>query len=170
MVVGASTINLHIRAEDERARLARNGIDSSAMARTSLSVLPSVADESLRNAVAKAAVETKATAEKTAALAAIVAKSKSKAAASAAIADFKKAADVIGEIKKNRGLSIKKPRREKALYLLTSLCDFLERGNDGQAFSTLDELSCSIEYDLDNIRVLTAKITSRLHCICEAGK
>jgi hypothetical protein len=170
MVVGSSTINLHIRAEDERARLAKNGIDSSSMPRTLLSALPTVADESLRNAVAKASLETKSTAEKTASLAAVVAKAKSKAAASAAIADFKKSADAIVEIKKTRGSSLKKPRREKALYLLTSLCDFLERGNDGQSFSTLDELSCSIEHDLDNIRVLTAKITARLHCICEAGK
>lgn len=170
MVVGQSTINLHIRSEDERARLAKSGIDSSAMPRSLLSSLPTIADESLRNAVAKASLETKSTAEKTAILASVVAKAKSKAAASAAIADFKKAANAIGEIKKNRGSSLKKPRREKALYLLTTLCEFLERGNDGQAFSTLDEISCSVEHDLDNIRVLTAKITARLHCICEAGK
>lgn len=170
MIVGASTINLHIRAEDERARLAKNGIDSSRFSKTLLAALPSVADESLRNTVAKTAIETKSSGEKAASLAAVVAKAKSKAAASAAIADFKKSADAIGEIKKNRGTQLKKPRREKALYLLTSLCDFLERGNDGQAFSTLDELSCSVEHDLDNVRVLTAKITARLHCICEAGK
>lgn len=170
MVVAPSTIHLHIRAEDERARLAKSGINSSRMARTTLSVLPSVADEALRNAVAKAAIETKASAEKTTSLAAVVSKARSKAAASAAIADFRKAADTISEIKKSKGGALKKPRREKALHLLTSLCDFLERGNDGQAFSTLDELSCSVDHDLDNIRVLTAKITSRLNCICEAGK
>jgi hypothetical protein len=170
MVVGSSTISLHIRAENERARLAKNGIDSSNMPRTLLSVLPAVADESLRNAVAKASLETKSTAEKTASLAAVVAKAKSKADASLAISDFKKAADAVVEIKKSRGSLLKKPRREKALYLLTSLCDFLERGNDGHAFSTLDEISCSVDYDLDNIRVLTAKITARLHCIIEAGK
>lgn len=170
MVVGSSTISLHIRAEDERARLAKNGIDSSAMPNKSLTSLASIADESLRNAVARTSVETKSTGDKTAELAAAVAKAKSKAAASAAIADFKKAANAIDEIKSNRGSSIKKPRREKVLRLLTTLADFLERGNDGQAFSTLDELSCSVEHDLDNIRVLTAKVTSRLHCICEAGK
>jgi hypothetical protein len=170
MAVGSSTINKHIRAEDEKARLAKNGIDPSGISSKALGSLVSIADETLRNAVAKASIETKSTGDKTAELSAIVAKAKSKASASAAIAEFRKAAVIVDDIKKNRASGIKKPRRDKVLSMLTSLCDFLERGNDGQAFSTLDELSCSKEYDLDNIRVLTAKITSRLQCICESGK
>jgi len=170
MVVSVSVINKRIRAENERARLARSGIDAASMPNSALTSLVAIADESLRDAVAKASAETKATAERTAELAAIVAKARSRAVASVAIADFKKAANAIDEIKKQHGASLKKPRREKALRLLTTLVDFLERGNDGQAFSTLDDLCCSVEHDLDNMRVLTAKITARLHCICEAGK
>ena len=171
MVVSDHSILQRIRAEDERARLASVGIDASSMSLRGLSTLASIPDESLRNSAAKAAVETSARGEKIAELAAVVSKARSKAAASSAIAEFKKAADAIAEIKSNKKSGrLKKPRREKALYLLTSLCDFLERGNDGQSFSTLDELNCSIERDLDNIRVLTAKITARLQCICEAGQ
>ena len=170
MVVSVSTIHHHIRAEDERARLAKNGIDSSAMPNNLLSSLPAIADESLRDAVAKASIETKASGEKTAVLAAIVAKARSKAVASSAIADFKKAAHAIAEIKDRKPSKLKKPRREKFFTLAMNLVDFLEHGNDGQAFSTLDELSCSVDHDLDNVRVLAAKITARLHCICEAGK
>jgi ParB-like chromosome segregation protein Spo0J len=170
MVVSDHAITQRIRAEDERARLAKDGIDASKVAIKALSALASVPNESLRNSVAKAAIEAKANAIETADLAKVVAKSKSKAAAVSAIADFKKAADAIVEIKSSRGGELRKPRREKLLHLLTTLADFLERGNGGQAFATLDELSCSVDHDLDNVRVLTAKITSRLHCICEAGK
>ena len=171
MVVSDHSILQRIRAEDERARLARNGIDASSMALRGLSTLASIPDESLRNTTAKAAVEAKASGESIAELAAAVSKAKSKAAASVAIAEFKKAASAISEIKSaKKGGKLRKPRREKFLSLITNLADFLERGNDGSAFSTLDELSCSVEHDLDNARVLTAKITSRLQCICEAGK
>lgn len=170
MVVSSHAINHRIRAEDERTRLAQSGIESAFLPLRTLSALASVADESMRDALAKASIEVKATGEKTAELAAVVSKARSKAAASSAIAEFKKAANVAREIKKPAGGKLKKPRREKLLSSLTSLADFLERGNDGHSFSTLDELCCSVDHDLDNVRVLTAKITSRLHCICESGK
>lgn len=170
MVVSSTTIHSHIRAEDERARLAKAGIDSSAMPNKSLTSLASIADESLRNTVAKAAVESKSSGHEVSELATIVAKAKSKAIAFVAIADFKKSADAIADIKRSPSGKLKKPRRRKFLETMTLLADFLERGNDGQSFSTLDELSCSVEGDLDNVRVLTARITARLHCICEAGR
>jgi ParB-like chromosome segregation protein Spo0J len=171
MVVSDHSILQRIRAEDERARLAKNGIDASSMALRGLSTLASISDESLRNATAKAAVEAKASGESIAELAAAVSKAKSKAAASVAIAEFKKTASAISEIKSSKkGGKLRKPRREKFLSLITGLADFLERGNDGSAFSTLDELTCSVEHDLDNVRVVAAKITTRLQCICEAGK
>ena len=170
MVVSDKAIYSRIRAEDERARLAKNGVDASALPQKSLCSIAAIADESLRDTVAKAAVETKATADKVIDLASTVSKAKSKAASSAAVADFRKAIAAVESIKNVRHGGIKKPRRDRFLSLTTSLADFLERGNDGSAFSTLDELSCSVEHDLDNVRVLTAKIVSRLHCICEAGK
>jgi len=170
MVVSEKAIYQRIAAEEERTRLAKNGIDASKLAIRALCALVAVPDECMRSHAAKAAIETNSTSLATAELASTVGKAKSKAAAVAAISDFKKAANAVVEIKKDRGGKIKKPRREKLLNSLTSLADFLERGNSGDAFSTLDELSCSVEHDLDNIRVLTAKITTRLRCICEAGK
>jgi ParB-like chromosome segregation protein Spo0J len=170
MVVGVTSINNRIRSENERVRLAKAGIDAASMSQSALSAISSIADLSLRDVVAKAAVETKATGEKACELSAAVAKAGSKAAASSAIADFKKSASAMDQLKKSARGGIKKPRRERFLDLIGRLSDFLERGNDGAAFSTLDELSCSVEHDLDNVRVLTAKITGRLHCICEAGK
>jgi hypothetical protein len=170
MVVSTYSIYSRIRAEDERVRLAKNGIDSSAIATSSLCSIARIADESMRDAVARVVVDTKSPSDKVSELATAVAKAKSKAVASAAVADFRKSVAAIEGIKKTRPGGVKMPRRERFLKLTTSLVDFLERGNDGGAFSTLDELSCTIEHDLDNVRVMTAKILSRLHCICEAGK
>jgi ParB-like chromosome segregation protein Spo0J len=171
LVVSADSIVSHIKAENERARLARCGIDALSMPILSLSSLARIADEDTRNKVASTAIEKKSTGKQVAELASAVAAASSKAKQSVLIAEFRKAADSIAEIKSSRGGGkLKKPRREKFLSLITNLADFLDRGNDGHAFSTLDEVSCSVEYDLDNVRMLTAKITSRLQCICEAGK
>lgn len=171
MCVSDYTIRTRIHAEDERARLAKAGIDSSKMPIRSLVSIASINDIESRNNIAKAALETKSTGDKVAALVCKVANSKSKAEASKVIAEHKKNADAVEQIKKNRGGGkLKKPRRDKFLNLLTLLADFLENGNDGNSFSTLEELTCSVQHDLDNLRVLSAKINARLQCICESGK
>lgn len=171
MVVSTSAIRDRINAETERVRLAGAGIDASKMGQTAIAAITRIADEKLRNAVAIASIEKKSTALEITDLSNAVSKASSFAKAAAAIADFKKAADAVDAIKKGKlNGKMKKPRRDRFLTMLTSLSDFLERGNDGSAFSTLNELSCSVEHDLDNVRVLTAKISSRLNCICEAQK
>jgi ParB-like chromosome segregation protein Spo0J len=171
MVVAASTINLRIRAENERASLAKKGIDASSVSRTALSSIAGIADEALKLRVAKLATSKLATGEKVAELATAVSKAKSKSHATATIAEFAKNLDAVAEIKNKGGAKVlKKPRREKFLCMLNDLSHFLEHGNDGGAFSTLDELSCTVVHDLDSVRVLSAKITSRLQCICDAGR
>jgi hypothetical protein len=170
MVVSDKSIYQRIKAEDERSRLAKAGLDASRMPLKSLASLAMVADESLRTQAAKAVIETKVSGDKAAELASVIAKAKSRAAAVASIADFKKAADLANEVQKTNGGRLKKPRRERFLRLLNQFSDFLERGNDGSSFATLDELNCSVDHDLDNVRMLAAKVTNRLNCICEAGK
>jgi len=170
MVVSDKSVYQRIKAEDERARLAKAGIDASRMPLKSLASLAMIADESVRTQAAKAIVETKTSGDKAAELASIVAKAKSKAAAISSIADFKKASDLANEVQKTGGGRLKKPRRERFLRLLNQFSDFLERGNDGLSFATLDDLNCSVDHDLDNVRMLAAKVTNRLNCICEAGK
>jgi hypothetical protein len=173
MVVAPSTIGLRIRAETQRAELAKKGIDASKVSRTALNAIASVKDQSLRMRVASLAVEKHATGDKVVELVSAITKAPSKSHAAAAIADFTKNAEAMAAINgkaKDQGKTLKKPRREKFLRLLTELSHFLETGKDGHSFATLDELSCSVALDLDNVRVLTAKITSRLQCICDAGK
>lgn len=171
MVVGASSINLRIRAEDERANLARQGVDSSGIARCALAAIASIPDESTKVRIAKIAVEKHATGDAISEVASAVAKAKSKASTASIIADFSKNLEAIEAIKGSASRSrLKKPRREKFLSLLTNLSQFLENGNDGKSFSTLDELSCSLVHDLDSVRMMAAKINGRLQCICEAGK
>jgi hypothetical protein len=170
MVVSDKSIYQRLKAEDERARLAKAGIDASRMPIKSLSALASVADESVRSQAAKAVLDTKSSGDKAAELASVVAKARSKAAAISAIAEFKKASDLANEVQATNGGRLKKPRRERFLRLLNQFSDFLERGNDGTSFATLDELNCSVDHDLDNVRMLSAKVTNRLNCICEAGK
>ena len=168
MAVGASTIDLRIRAENERQNLADIGIDASVIPRNALTAIANIKDQSAKVKIATLAASKNTSGEKIADLCASVVKSKSKADSASVIADFAKNVEVLKEIK---GSKLKKPRREKFLKLLGDMVQFLEHGaDDGSAFYTLDQLTCSVVHDLDNVRVLSAKITSRLQCICESGR
>jgi len=170
MIVSETAILARIRAEDERARLAKAKIDASRMSLVSLTSLARIHDEDIRNRVAQMAIEKNIPGCRLEELASAVDAAKTRAKVASVVADFSKATDALNEIKQKSPSKLKKPRRERFLSLITSLSDFLERGNDGSAFSTLDELSCSVDHDLDNVRMLSAKINARLQCICEAGK
>jgi ParB-like chromosome segregation protein Spo0J len=171
MVVSTTAITQRIRSEDERSRLARSGIDASRISQNSLLAISQIQSSELRDDVAKAVVELGANGEQAADIARSVRDARSKADASKKLADCRKSFAVAEKVKTAAGTGrLRKPRRDRFLRMLTQLSDFLDRGNNGEAFSTLDELTCSVEHDLDNVRMLSAKINGRLHCICEAGK
>ena len=170
MVVSESAINEHIRAEDSRVELIKKGVSEAvSLPITTLSQIARVKDEDVKVRIAESVTSNKASAAQAAELVHAVLNSRSKAQQSKEIAEFNKRISTGKKIAASKP-GIRNKRRDKFLSSLVQLSQFLEAGNDGGPFSTLDELNCSIAHDLDNVRVLTAKITSRLRCICEAQK
>ena len=169
MCIGESSILDRIRANDTRAELIKNGIDCSKMSMTHLKAIAKLKDPSRKIQLAKAVEITGATGTETDELVKGVERARSTAAAQKVIAEAASQWAASKAIKKKTGASTNK-RRKSLIDLLTRLSDFLETGNAGSSISTMDDAGCSPKYDADTIRVLAAKITTRLNCIMESGK
>jgi ParB-like chromosome segregation protein Spo0J len=170
MVVSETTIFDRIRIDDTRVKLAKAGVETSKISNTAMASIARVADLSAQKRIAQIANETKATVDDVANVVGGVVAASGVAATSKLISTFAKTMEQKKHISNKSTRGLKKPRREKFLKLLSSLSEFLEVGNDGSAFSSLDELSCSFENDYDTVRTLYAKINSRLQCIFEVSK
>ena len=162
-MVAKSSINLRIKADETKARLAKRGIDASRLSQTALVAISSVQDEKYATAVAKAAVETSATGEQVTDAAKSIIAAKSTAAKAKVIKDFTKVwSDSVKLETKPKGM--KRPRREKFLRQMQSISAFLEHGNDGEGFYSMDDLQCT-ENDREKVEMLCNKITVRLNVI-----
>jgi hypothetical protein len=162
-MVAKASINLRIKADETKAKLAKRGIDASRLSQAALAAIGSVQDEKYATAVAKAAVETSATGEQVTDAAKSIIAAKSTAAKAKIIKDFAKVwGDSIKLETKSKGM--RRPRREKFLRHMQSMSTFLEHGNDGEGFHSLDDLQCT-ENDREKVEMLCNKITVRLNVI-----
>jgi ParB-like chromosome segregation protein Spo0J len=169
MCICESSITDRIRANDTRAELIKSGVDCSKMSMTHLKAMSRLKDPSRKLQLAKAVSITQATGAETEELVRGVEKARSTAAAQKVIAEAASQWAASKAIKKKTGASTNR-RRKSLIDLLTRLSDFLETGNAGSSISTMDDAGCSPKYDADTLRVLAAKITTRLNCIMESGK
>jgi len=167
MVVSEYTIYSRIRSEDEKATLAKEGIDLSRVANGTVDCISRICDLETKKKIARIVVEHKVPETHLTPVVSGVDSAKSNAEKQKIIATFAKQLEHDKELLPKSG--VRKPRKEKLLRHLKQLSDFLESGNDGKAFSTLDELSCSSD-DLGTIRVLFAKIKARINCVCEVAE
>lgn len=165
MVVAESTINEHVRASTARSRLAQKGIDTSDMTNGALSVISKISDEKLMTKVAKVVLQHKPSKEQTdnVVKAILSAKSPAEAAKTINAFDGELAARVVNESPGNTK-QLRRPRREKLFRGMESLSEFLERGNDGTGFSSLDELQCT-PADTAKLLPLAQKIVLRFKAI-----
>lgn len=159
MVVCEDTISNYIKSENMRATLDKHGVDSAPLKMSHLALLDKCKDERYQVAIAKVATSSGATADQIKSVVDAVNKQKTPAKMDVA---FKEWAKEMPSSLPTTG--IKKPRRKKFLQLLRDLNEFLERGNDGTGFSTLDELQCS-EEDMQQTTLLASKIVLRLKTI-----
>jgi hypothetical protein len=169
MCVSENTILGRIRAIETKAELARKGVDTTGFPLTMLDVLSRVKDSSRKVQVAKAVEQHKPTVDDVTALVSGVVNARTDAAAQKVIANASSAWNTSNTVK----VTAKKgtnSRRSKFLTSLKQLALFLETANSGAPVATLDDVGCSVKLDLDAVRVLSAKITSRLMCIMESGE
>ena len=163
-VVSTSSISMRIKADDTKAILARKSIDASRLSLGALSAIASIQDEKHATAMAKIAVEHAATGDEVTSAVQKLNSVKSAAEKAKSIKDF--AASLNGSVKHEASsASCKRPRRKKFLSMLESVSEFLEHGNGGDGFTSMDELQCVKATDGEKIAVLCNKITVRLNMI-----
>lgn len=167
MQVSPNRINARIRAENTRAELAKSGINSNPMSLVQLEEIGKINDDYLRKQVAKEVEQHSPSGEDTRNAVRAILSQRDKASRVKLLREWKAELGSRQELKKKRG-KISLPRRDKMLRHLTTFSDFLERGNDGTGFSSLDELSMSEVQDGDKVRALAAKIIIRLEVITGA--
>lgn len=168
-MVSASSIREHISAEKERQALMSAGIDASRAPVNLLSALGKLDyDQRVKENVATLAITHDVPAEKIRTVVATMAKQKSSPERVARLKEFERDLS-----RQSRALSHKsngnghatktpkRPRREKLLGMLNRLVDFCEHGNDGQAFSTLDDLQFVGREDTKRITELCNKLKLR---------
>lgn len=160
MVVSESTLCKHVRVKQARASLAKVGVDTSCLSMSHIDALDRIPDEDMQADIARIAVAKKATGESVKSVADAVCSVKGRAAMASKIKEWSKDLAPVA----NKGKVMSAPRRDKFLRLLTTMNDFLERGNAGTGFSDLDELQCT-SLDSDRIKMLSAKILIRLKII-----
>lgn len=168
MIVTATTINQHIRIEMTRASLARHGVDSNRLNLSQLNAIAKIDDEEIQAEFGRVVEKFGPTGEMTKSAAEAVANAPTRVKMATAIKDFTKSlATSIRQEANGQRHVMAKPRRAKFMRLLEDFSEFLERGNDGTGFSSLDELQCSVDVDGDKVRMLAKKITIRLKAITE---
>jgi hypothetical protein len=165
MMVSSTNIHRHIRAEDMRRSLAKSGVDANKFPISTLDSIGRIKDESIQLEVAKVAEKFSPSAEQTRLLASKIENEKSAAGRNKALRDWSNEMSSLEKNNPKGRKTVSRPRREKFLRLLESFSEFLERGNDGECFSTLDELQCNAIKDGDKVKLLCRKIIARLSVI-----
>lgn len=166
--IGRSSITLHVRAEKERDSLMRSGVDSSRMHVTALDAISRLPfDSTAKQAVAMLAVQHDVPAEKIKSVVANLKNAKSQQDRTAKVKAFERElaqqAKATAKPQTSNGTTKapSRPRRDKVLRLVESLTDFLEHGNDGNAFTTLDQLQFSGDADNARLKTLVGRLTLR---------
>jgi hypothetical protein len=169
MCISEWAICSRIRSIETRESLSRHGVNCGGFSWSMLDVLSRVKNEARQVQLSKAIEQLKPTVDEVTPVVSGVLKAKSDASAQKVIAGALTAWSATNAVKVNtrKGTNT---RRKKFLDRLNQLATFLETGNAGSPVATLDDVGCSVKLDLDSVRVLAAKISSRLMCIVESGR
>ncbi len=167
MVVSTMTINTRIRTETVRSSLARHGVDANKLNLTHLDAASRIDDEEIQAEFGRVIEKFNPTGEMAKTAADAIANAPTRVKMATAVKEFSKSlASSVRAEGNASGTVMAKPRRVRFFRFLEEFSNFLERGNDGTGFSSLDELQCSAA-DGDKIRMLSKKIMIRLQAITE---
>lgn len=166
--VGLTSIQLHVKAEKERDALMRSGVDASRMPVTALEQIAKLPfDSSAKQAVATLAVQHDVPAEKIKTVVAGLKTAKSQQDRTAKIKAFERELAQQARATEKPATSNgttkapSRPRRDKLLRMLETATDFLENGNDGGSFTTLDQLQFTGDADTARLKTLVGRLQLR---------
>lgn len=171
-MVADGTINHHIRAEDQRNRLARAGIEASHVPNSALEPLSRIDyDEPAQLKVATLIAQHAPPAERVRQVVGAIAKQSTAPARLQKIREFEKELSEAAHASNGHHKAaadtkiVSRPRREKLFRLLGQLVNFLNDGNDGEAFANLEQLQISGKADTEKVVELSKQIRYRLGVI-----
>jgi len=165
MSVSSSVITDRIRAENTRSMLAKAGVNSVSMPLGALLAVSRVKNERAAVKLAKCVAEYGVPVDRLVDAVRSIESAKSVSDVTKTVNEFAKEAESSENNVNRNSKVIKSPRRDKIMRKLEDLSHFLERGNDGTGFSSMEELQCTRPDDADKIRTMIAKITIRLSTI-----
>lgn len=176
-VVAPSTIRSHITADEQRKTLAAAGIDAYKLPNRTIEPLGQIEyDAGAQVKLGSLIVLHEPPAERVRQVVMKVKKQKTPADRSRVIKEWERelateahsnghAKNGQAEVEKSR-IPIR-PRRDKAFRLLSSLVNFLESENGGEAFTDLEQLQCSSVSDRERITKLCNKLSYRLRVLAK---
>lgn len=166
--INVASINQHIRAEKERDSLMRSGVDASRLPVTTLDVISRLPfDSSAKQAVATLTVQHDVPAEKVKTVVTGLKTAKSQQDRTAKIKAFERElaqqARATAKPSTSNGTTKapSRPRRDRLLRMLETMTDFLEHGNDGGSFTTLDQLQFTGDADTARLKTLVGRLQLR---------
>lgn len=165
MSVSTHGIDMRIKAEDTRHALGASGINSNKLPMCTLYALGRIKDEDIQKQVAKVAIAAEASGESVTAVATQIEAARSKAKKADIVKEWTKEIAYKNPETNGERKTVKTPRRDKFLRKLSDMVDFLDRGNDGSGYTSMDELQCTEANDGDTLRMLASKIVFRLKTI-----
>jgi hypothetical protein len=173
--VSATNINMHIRAEDERRSLAESGIDTSRVANAALEPLARLKfDEPAKKKLGSVISQYVPTAERVRQVVGVMAKAKTTADRFQQVKELERELSAAfhsngnGKHHANGNGHSKaplRPRRDKLVSILTRLANFLDSENDGQGFTSLDELQVASAADIELINKLWKRLSYRMKVV-----
>lgn len=164
----------HIRAEDQRSRLMRAGVEAHHVPNASLEPLARLDyDESAQVKLGSLVAQHSPTSERVRQVVQTVAKQSSPQDRIQKIKEFERELSASvheknghDRLKENGATKVPlRPRRDKLVTLLTRLVNFLEQENDGEAFTDLAQLQVASQVDRDKVTSLSKKLRYRLGVI-----
>ena len=176
-MVAESTINMHIKAEEQRKDLAAAGVDAHRVPNAVLAPLAKLDfDAGTKQKLGQLVAQHGPTAERTRQVVATMTKETSSQGRNRVLKEFEKELHVAahgnghtknGHTESERSKVPLRPRREKAFRLASSLANFLESENGGEPFTTLEEMQISSDADRDRMVKLCNKLTYRLRVLAK---
>jgi hypothetical protein len=166
--VGKDGIIKNMRAEKERDSLMRSGVDASRLPITTLDAISKLPfDTNAKQQVAILTVQHNVPAERVKTVVAGLKSAKTQIERTAKVKAFEKELSAqsraVEKPHANNGSSKvpSRPRRDRLLRLLESLVEFCEKGNEGSAFTSLDQLQFSGDADNARLKTLVGRLQLR---------
>lgn len=155
--VSQATITHRMRAESQRIALEKAGVDTVRVPASALEPLEAITfDENTKIKVGSLIAQHGVPAERVRQVVGLLKKQTSAQGRMQVVRDFEKELSAVVHSKngKSNGTHVEqkvpsRPRRDKFITLAQRLSSFLENGNDGEAFTGLEQLQVSTEQDTE---------------------